>query len=114
MSASTTPARKPNVLLFGTGEYTTGFVDGKAATTDKGAGIVALAFFDLRAAGKVGERIALCTYNGTKYPGLRKHMYDQIEAKYGLDTKVDTFPADDKKDAKAYIEALSTFQRGTR
>jgi len=41
-------------------------------------------------------------------------MYDQIEAKYGLDTKVDTFPADDKKDAKAYIEALSTFQRGTR
>lgn len=42
-----------NVLMVGSGEYTTGYVDGKASDSDKGAGVVALTMFDLRRRGKV-------------------------------------------------------------
>ena len=42
-----------NVLMIGSGEYTTGYVDGKASDSDKGAGVVALTMFDLRRRGKV-------------------------------------------------------------
>lgn len=41
-------SNKVNVLMVGTGEYTTGYVGGKAADSDKGAGVVALTMFDLR------------------------------------------------------------------
>lgn len=51
-----------NVLMIGTGEYTTGYVGGGAADSDKGAGVVALTMFDLRRRGKV-DRIAMCGVN---------------------------------------------------
>jgi D-galacturonate reductase len=51
-----------NVLMVGTGEYTTGYVGGTAADSDKGAGVVALTMFDLRRRGKV-ERIGMCGVN---------------------------------------------------
>jgi len=54
--------KKMNVLMVGTGEYTTGYVGGKAADSDKGAGVVALTMFDLRRRGKV-DRIAMCGVN---------------------------------------------------
>lgn len=44
-----------NVLMVGSGEYTTGYVDGKASDSDKGAGVVALTMFDLRRRGKVNH-----------------------------------------------------------
>ena len=50
---------KANVLMVGTGEYTTGYVDGKGADSDKSAGVVALAMFDLRRRGKV-DRVGMC------------------------------------------------------
>ncbi len=53
---------KMNVLMIGTGEYTTGYVGGGAADSDKGAGVIALAMFDLRRRGKV-DRIAMCGVN---------------------------------------------------
>jgi D-galacturonate reductase len=53
---------KVNVLIIGTGEYTTGFVGGGAADSDKGSGVVALTMFDLRRRGKV-DRIAMCGVN---------------------------------------------------
>jgi D-galacturonate reductase len=53
---------KANVLMVGTGEYTTGYVGGAAADSDKGAGVVALAMFDLRRRGKV-ERVGMCGVN---------------------------------------------------
>ena len=37
-----------NVLMIGSGEYTTGYVHGSATDSDKGAGVVALSMFDLR------------------------------------------------------------------
>ena len=45
--------------MVGTGEYTTGYVGGAAADSDKGAGVVALTMFDLRRRSKV-NRVAMC------------------------------------------------------
>lgn len=59
---ATTTTKKADVLMVGTGEYTTGYVDGKAANSDKGAGVVALAMFDLRRRGKV-DRVGMCGVN---------------------------------------------------
>ncbi len=53
---------KANVLMVGTGEYTTGYVGGQAADSDKGAGVVALTMFDLRRREKV-DRIGMCGVN---------------------------------------------------
>ena len=53
---------KVNVLMVGTGEYTTGYVGGQAADSDKGAGVVALTMFDLRRREKV-DRIGMCGVN---------------------------------------------------
>ena len=55
-------ADKANVLMVGTGEYTTGYVGGTAADSDKGAGVVALTMFDLRRRGKV-DRVGMCGVN---------------------------------------------------
>jgi hypothetical protein len=51
-----------DVLMVGTGEYTTGYVGGGASDSDKGAGVVALTMFDLRRRGKV-DRVAMCGVN---------------------------------------------------
>ena len=40
--------------MLGTGEYTTGYVDGKGADSDKSAGVVALCMLDLQLRGKAG------------------------------------------------------------
>mmetsp|Transcript_6863 Transcript_6863/g.10627 ORF Transcript_6863/g.10627 Transcript_6863/m.10627 type:complete len:90 (-) Transcript_6863:866-1135(-) len=71
-------SKKPGVLMIGTGEYTTGYVHGKTSQSDKTLGVVGLTFFDLRARGKVGEKIAFCGTSGKKFPGLRKHLQNGI------------------------------------
>ena len=94
------------------GEYTTGFVGGKAADSDKGAGVVALTMFDLRRRGKVGN-LGLCGTNGTKLPAIRNHMQQQIGDVYaGMNLDCKTFPSDGKIDRSAYISALDTFSPG--
>jgi D-galacturonate reductase len=55
-----------NVLMVGTGEYTTGYVGGTAADSDKGAGVVALTMFDLRRRGKV-DRVGMCGVNVSSF-----------------------------------------------
>ena len=55
-------SNKVNVLMVGTGEYTTGYVGGQAADSDKGAGVVALTMFDLRRRNKV-DRVGMCGVN---------------------------------------------------
>lgn len=101
-----------NVLMIGTGEYTTGYVGGKAADSDKGAGVVALTMFDLRRRGKV-SRVGLCGTNGKKMPGIRSHMKAQIADVYAeMDISCDTFPSDDIVDRSAYHAALATFSPG--
>jgi D-galacturonate reductase len=79
--ASADPTPKPqaaehgpkplNVLMVGTGEYTTGFVGGGASGSDKKVGVVGLTMFDLRRRGKVGK-LSMVGTSGTKYPAIRK------------------------------------------
>lgn len=57
---------KVNVLMVGTGEYTTGFVGGGAANSDKGAGVVALTMFDLRRRSKV-DRVGMVGVNVSNF-----------------------------------------------
>lgn len=103
--------------MVGTGEYTTGYVGGTAADSDKGAGVVALTMFDLRRQGVV-DRLALCGVNGRKFPGIRAHMQKMIGEIYKndedemLDLTCETFPADDTVDAMAYEKAVASFQPG--
>ena len=100
-----------DVLMIGTGEYTTGY--GKeSAKTDKGAGVVGLTMFDLRRRGKT-NRLAMCGVNGKKFPQIRAHMQAAIGDVYAdMDLTCETFPADDAVDSKAYLTALSRFKPG--
>lgn len=103
---------KVDVLMVGTGEYTTGYVGGTAADSDKGAGVVALTMFDLRRRLKV-DRVAMCGVNGKKFPGIRTHMQKMIGDIYkDMDLTCETFPADDHVDPKAYETASETFKAG--
>ncbi|KAG8767410.1 hypothetical protein FRC15_005703, partial [Serendipita sp. 397] len=47
--------KKLNVLMCGTGEYTTGYNDAGASQSDKKVGVVGLTLFDLRRRGKVDQ-----------------------------------------------------------
>jgi D-galacturonate reductase len=106
------PVSPVNVLMIGTGEYTTGYVHGMESDSDKGAGVVALTMFDLRRRGKTG-RLGLAGVNGTKFPGIRAHMKRKIVDAYkGIDITCETFPLDDKIKADAYLDALNTFKPG--
>lgn len=101
-----------NVLMIGTGEYTTGFVNGAASDSDKGAGVVALSMFDLRARGKV-NKLGLCGVNGSKFPDIRNHMQHAIGDVYeGLCLDLQSFPNDDEVDPLAYQKALYQFIPG--
>jgi len=100
-----------NVLMLGTGEYTTGYVPSKTMESDKGAGVVALAMFDLRSRGKV-SRVGMCGVNGNKFPAIRNHMDKQLREPYGMDTTCETWPADDAVDPLAYKTAVSTYKKG--
>lgn len=59
-----------NVLMIGTGEYTTGFVGTGGSASDKKVGVVGLTLFDLRRRGKV-EKLGMVGVNGTKFPAIR-------------------------------------------
>ena len=107
------PNRLPNVLLVGTGEYTTGLVNGQPSNSDKAAGIIGLTVFHLRHRGLTGPRIGLCGTSGKKLPMIRQHLQKHIGDKYKLDISCDTFPADDvERDAEAYLTAVKSFQKG--
>jgi len=98
--------------MIGTGEYTTGYVGGSAADSDKGSGVVALTMFDLRRRDKV-QRIGMCGVNGTKFPGIRAHMQQRIGDVYqNMDLTCETWPSDDAVNPSSYIEACSTYKRG--
>lgn len=103
----------PNGLMIGTGEYTTGYVHNAASQSDKGAGVVGLTLFDLRARGKVGE-LAMAGTNGTKFPGIRKHLKRCIADRYnGLDVACKTYPDDaTAQQPDAYRTALDSMSAG--
>ncbi|KAH6845583.1 hypothetical protein B0I37DRAFT_189146 [Chaetomium sp. MPI-CAGE-AT-0009] len=105
-------AKPLNVLMVGTGEYTTGFVGGGASGSDKKVGVVGLTLFDLRRRGKVGE-LSMAGVNGTKYPAIREHLHKNITLAYNnLDTSFKSYPADDAKDPDAYKAAIDALSPG--
>ena len=104
--------RKPNALMIGTGEYTTGFVHDQASGSDKAAGVVALTLFDLRRRGIIGE-LSIAGVRGTKFPAIREHIAQAHAAAYrNLDTSFKSFPADDAVDANAYLKAMDELEPG--
>ncbi|CCF46044.1 D-galacturonic acid reductase, partial [Colletotrichum higginsianum] len=101
-----------NVLMVGTGEYTTGFVGGGASGSDKKVGVVGLTLFDLRRRGKVNQ-LGMVGVNGTKFPAIREHLDKNITQVYnGLDTSFDSYPANDKKDSDSYKTAIDALKAG--
>ncbi|KAK2595167.1 hypothetical protein QQS21_007127 [Conoideocrella luteorostrata] len=101
-----------NVLMIGTGEYTTGFVGGGASSSDKKVGVVALTLFDLRRRSKVGN-LSMVGVQGAKFPGIRQHLDKNITQVYnGLDTSFDSYPANDKTDPDAYKAAIDALRPG--
>ena len=104
-------AQKPNVLMLGTGEYTTGWV-GKASDSDKSTGVVALVMLDLKRRNKIND-LAMCGTSGPKLPQIREHMRKMLGVYEGIDPGlVKTFPADDVIDREAYKGAVSTLKKG--
>ena len=101
----------PKVLVLGTGEYVTGFVNGAKSTSDKGPGVIGLTLFDLRARGIIGE-IILAGTNGEKFPAVRAHFDRLITQRYGLDSSFKSFPADDQRDPNAWRTAFSELAPG--
>lgn len=110
LSASMT---QPNVLMVGTGEYTTGYVPDAKVAADKKAGVVGISIFDLRRQGRVG-RVLMAGTNGTKFPAIRSHLNSAITSTYnGLDTSFENFPDDSTtSDPKAYCRALDNLTSG--
>jgi len=100
-------------LMIGVGEYTTGYVHGSPADSDKSAGVVALTLFDLRRRGRIGE-LRMAGTNGTKFPGIRKHLERAVGGTYrDMDLSFSSFPADDvQRDPNAYQQALQAMTPG--
>jgi hypothetical protein len=103
-----------DVLMIGSGEYTTGYVHGKASQSDKSKGgrvgsllsclkellfdrcflVVGLTLIDLRRRGKTG-RLGICGTNGTKFPEIRTYMQQAIGGAYkDMDLTMDWWSVD--------------------
>ncbi|MCB9383636.1 MAG: Gfo/Idh/MocA family oxidoreductase [Bryobacterales bacterium] len=108
-----TPTNPAGCLMVGTGEYTTGYVHGGAAGSDKGAGVIGLTLFDLRARG-LARRLVMAGTNGAKFPGIRAHLERVVDARYGgLDVSFESYPSDAvERDPDAYLTALDAMQPG--
>ncbi|KAF2403570.1 NAD(P)-binding protein [Trichodelitschia bisporula] len=101
-----------NVLMVGTGEYTTGFTGSGASQSDKKVGVVGLTLFDLRRRDKVGE-LSMVGTTGSKYPAIREHLHKNITQVYnGLDTTFASYPSDDARDPEAYKAAIDALSEG--
>ncbi|KAF8247523.1 NAD(P)-binding protein [Wilcoxina mikolae CBS 423.85] len=101
-----------NVLMVGTGEYTTGWVGSGASGSDKKVGVVGLTLFDLRRRGKVGD-LSMVGTNGTKFPAIRQHLEKNIKNVYnGLNVEFTSYPDDATKDPEAYKEAIDKLSPG--
>eukprot|EP00759_Apiculatamorpha_spiralis_P005816 PhF_6_TR13434/c0_g1_i1/m.21439/K18106/GAAA; D-galacturonate reductase len=102
-----------NVLIVGTGEYTTGYVPTSGgAAPDKKMGVVGLVMFDLRRRGIV-NRIVYVGTDGTKFPPIRQHLQTTITSTYkDMDVRFDSFPGDTEKDPLAYVKAIQSMSPG--
>lgn len=99
-----------NAVLFGTGEYVTGYTPSGGSASDKSYGVVGLVHFDLRKRGLIGRDIALVGTSGDKFDAIREHL-DKIPFPH-MNTNFHQFPAKGvARDPKAYIQALRDFAK---
>ncbi|KAI9810474.1 MAG: hypothetical protein M1827_006250 [Pycnora praestabilis] len=102
-----------DVLMVGTGEYTTGFVGGGQSGSDKKVGVVGLTMFDLRRRGKVGK-LSMVGTSGGKFPAIRQHLDKNISQVYnGMDVSFKSYPEGDKRDPDAYKTAIDALSPGS-
>ena len=103
----------PNVLMVGTGEYTTGWVGEKGSESDKKKGVVFLVLCDLRRRGHVGS-LSMAGTVGTKFPDIRDHLKRQIGDAYrDMDVSFASFPDEDvERDPQAYLRAMDALGPG--
>ncbi|KAF7544030.1 hypothetical protein G7Z17_g10274 [Cylindrodendrum hubeiense] len=101
-----------NVLMVGTGEYTTGWVGTGASGSDKKVGVVGLSLFDLRRREKV-KNLSMVGVNGKKFPAIREHLHKNISLAYNnLDTSFESFPGNDQVEPDAYKTAIDALKAG--
>ncbi|KIJ45166.1 hypothetical protein M422DRAFT_207421 [Sphaerobolus stellatus SS14] len=104
--------RKLNLLMCGTGEYTTGWTGSGASQSDKKIGVVALTLFDLRRLGKV-DKLGMVGVNGKKFPEIRQHLEKNIAGVYAdMDVSFKSYPKDNLVDAEAYKSAINELSPG--
>lgn len=101
----------PSVCMVGTGEYTTGYVHGKASDSDKSAGVVALTMSDLKSRGMINE-LSICGVNGKKFPQIREHLKKMITDVYNLDMTMKSFPRDSEVNPDAYLTSFDSLRPG--
>ncbi|TDL28669.1 NAD(P)-binding protein [Rickenella mellea] len=103
---------KINVLMCGTGEYTTGWTGSGASKSDKKIGVVGLTLFDLRRLGKVNN-LSMVGTNGSKFPAIRQHLHENIALAYkDMDTSFVGYPDEGKSDPTAYKAAIDKLSPG--
>jgi hypothetical protein len=98
-------------VLIGTVEYTTGFVNNAASTSDKKVGVVALVKFDLRRRDKVSQ-LSMAGVSGRKLPAIRQHLEQKISRAYNnVDVSFTSSPSDTTSDAEVYKSAIDTLPK---
>ncbi|KAG8895046.1 hypothetical protein FRB99_000795, partial [Tulasnella sp. 403] len=108
-----TASKRLNVLMCGTGEYTTGWTGSGASTSDKKVGVVGLTLFDLRRLGKV-DKLSMVGVNGKKFPQIREHLQDKIGNVYkDMDVSFTSYPDDNTVDPEAYKKAIDDLAPGS-
>ncbi|KAF8922382.1 D-galacturonic acid reductase [Mucidula mucida] len=104
--------QKLNILMCGTGEYTTGWTGGGASKSDKKIGVVGLTCFDLRRLGKV-DKLGMVGVSGGKFPAIRQHLDENIGGVYkDMDLTFDSYPEGDTVNPKAYRDAIDKMKAG--
>ncbi|CAE7497438.1 gltX2, partial [Symbiodinium sp. CCMP2456] len=83
----------------------------QSAKSDKSLGVVALTFFDLRAKGKIGDRIAMVGTNGDKEPKIKEHFSRNLTFPNIGSKEFEFFPKEGKN-PKAYLDAIKAFKPG--
>lgn len=106
-------AAKLDVLMCGTGEYTTGWTGSGASKSDKKIGVVGLTLFDLRRRQKV-DQLSMVGVSGSKFPAIRQHLQENIGNVYkDMDTSFVAYPEEGKTDPEAYKIAIDALKPGS-
>lgn len=104
------PKEPLNLVLIGSGHYTTGqtILSGEKST-DKDFGVFLPSALHLRSKGWVG-RIALCGRNGDKFTPIREKI-SSWAVDPGIDISFESYPSPGIIDSKAYLNALDNMPR---